>query len=866
MPFYFPQLTFVHLSSVNPSLVNGEVVRGSLPLKHQDILTFGDALFQVKWVDVGGSNAQQADRKSLPTPIKRAIQAKQPKGTPKTPKATPKKAAAKVLPSALRAAIHNRADRSASSAVQGSQQVQHIRFDSNSAVKSIDYSPARVVKKKSFLEELKSAMAARNTSSEVQASPAKPAPVAARSVLSSTSTTPLKNAIKARLLQLQAEISSTSSEQKLPSPEKAPAPKEEHPEPRHRLLSPIRRAIALRRGSPEEVQRGKPSTTPLRKEKEVRRGMPTPLRRAIHLRKSLSPEEGQVQSAKKRAFPSPVGSSKKQRRGSSAPEEVQADASVADVGSVEEVPAAEKEEVEGAEAVHEEVLAIQQADTAEEVEAALQEDALFAAQLQISKEVMLMMEDVYPEQSEDLLSDYGHAMLLMATPRRLSTKPGGRRRESLLGSLEKKGSHAEAEGAVDLIASLTDADMAVIEEYAAKLPSGLGLDDTEAFALALDAYIRGVEQAMALKQSKEEKEKEVEEAAIEGPGTPLRSPAPVLAPAVSSVTPVAAAATPAPLSNHEQVPVPVADASSEVFPLNDLFALPLSYLDALSTQMDEQLVDLYAQEILAMTNVSEAVAFGVALDTFLADPVLFRHRIGKLAMPEHKPPAYVKENKKRRRASDGEGEAAEVEGDAPSSAPRKKKTKAEVSTPTPKKKGKAAATPVSASNGGEVPLPLVTPTPRKRGRPSNAELAARAAAAAAAAALLTLTPGVTPIAPPTPAAIVAVTADPTPVKAEEQEEAAMEVSSSAAAPIPSPAVAPANTSTPVKKGRGGRIPKAAPSAEKGKKPVSPAPAVVPAKKGRGGNRGGRKAKEIAVPAVAVQEEEEEEALAIICDG
>ena len=78
---------------------------------------------------------------------------------------------------------------------------------------------------------------------------------------------------------------------------------------------------------------------------------------------------------------------------------------------------------------------------------------------------------------------------------------GPRRRDSLLASLEKKaaptgrsifaGSHSETELSCDLISSLTDGDMDIIESYASRLQETMSGDADEAYAVALDAYVRG---------------------------------------------------------------------------------------------------------------------------------------------------------------------------------------------------------------------------------------------------------------------------------------------------------------------------------------------------------------------------------------
>lgn len=78
---------------------------------------------------------------------------------------------------------------------------------------------------------------------------------------------------------------------------------------------------------------------------------------------------------------------------------------------------------------------------------------------------------------------------------------GARRRESLLASLEKKAeptgrsifgaSGDDALVSCDLIAALTDADMDIIDSYALRLCDTMGGDAEEAYAIALDAFVRG---------------------------------------------------------------------------------------------------------------------------------------------------------------------------------------------------------------------------------------------------------------------------------------------------------------------------------------------------------------------------------------
>ena len=78
---------------------------------------------------------------------------------------------------------------------------------------------------------------------------------------------------------------------------------------------------------------------------------------------------------------------------------------------------------------------------------------------------------------------------------------GPRRRESLLASLEKKAeptgrtifgaSGDDALVSCDLISALTDSDMDIIDSYAQRLTETIGGDAEEAYAIALDAFVRG---------------------------------------------------------------------------------------------------------------------------------------------------------------------------------------------------------------------------------------------------------------------------------------------------------------------------------------------------------------------------------------
>ena len=52
-------------------------------------------------------------------------------------------------------------------------------------------------------------------------------------------------------------------------------------------------------------------------------------------------------------------------------------------------------------------------------------------------------------------------------------------------------SGADPQLSCDLISALTDADMEIIENYASRLEEALGGDAEDAYAIAMDAFVRG---------------------------------------------------------------------------------------------------------------------------------------------------------------------------------------------------------------------------------------------------------------------------------------------------------------------------------------------------------------------------------------
>eukprot|EP01031_Cornospumella_fuschlensis_P027260 gene27260-32930_t len=315
-------LTLRNLSSTNPTVLNDEVVESSKNLRHGDTLLLGGLSFEVvlpdqkkivkklETVEEGNTNTVQEplkdlsnsphppSKKSLPTPLKRAIAARSNEAAspaPAPPAAavavpTPKKTPLKKkggLPTPLRAAIQSRAQE-----LEGANKVSntHIHFSPPDA----NLAPLPVVhieKPKSFFQELTEALASRKKA-EKSLTPRKPAASVAPLRSGGFIPTPLKRAIEARFRH------SFGGDEKMQQLEQAP--KVEKEERAVRLgkypPTPLREAIRQRRksfGADKEAAEIKKRTlaTPLRKaihakaadgngEKKAK-GLPTPLRRAI---------------------------------------------------------------------------------------------------------------------------------------------------------------------------------------------------------------------------------------------------------------------------------------------------------------------------------------------------------------------------------------------------------------------------------------------------------------------------------------------------------------------------------------------------------------------------------------------------------
>ena len=132
----------------------------------------------------------------------------------------------------------------------------------------------------------------------------------------------------------------------------------------------------------------------------------------------------------------------------------------------------------------------------------------------------------------------------------------------------------------EFVEQLSSSELNLINEYSVELES-LGVDKKESYAMSLDSYIKGVERCYLPQQQ-----------------------------------------------------VVLTDNNNlNNYNLRDLFKLPKDFADANNDDYDIDLVESYAEEIKQSSVMDPAIAYGIALDTYLADPVMFRHTIGMLALP-----------------------------------------------------------------------------------------------------------------------------------------------------------------------------------------------------------------------------------------
>lgn len=222
-------------------------------------------------------------------------------------------------------------------------------------------------------------------------------------------------------------------------------------------------------------------------------------------------------------------------------------------------------------------------------------------------------------------------------------KKSTRRRESLLGSLEKKGRDrglsinafmehdSEAEKlSCDLVSSMTEGEMALVDAYAKKLEESAGLSSDDAYGLALDAFLTGLQRCHSHTTARLSLSSSIEAAAA----TEIVAKVPVDVDVDVE------------MSAEEVVDEKICEANEQDLEdthkeedeedvvdffgasLRSLFNLPAAYVAA-NEDTDAEMVTTYAEEMNEYAGVDPAIAYGIALDSFLADPVAFRDHFVK---------------------------------------------------------------------------------------------------------------------------------------------------------------------------------------------------------------------------------------------
>ena len=141
----------------------------------------------------------------------------------------------------------------------------------------------------------------------------------------------------------------------------------------------------------------------------------------------------------------------------------------------------------------------------------------------------------------------------------------------------------------DVVHKMSEKDLEHIDNYASLLTSATGMDDNQSYAMALDAYVIGVDQCNNLL-------------------------APTIIPSIMEPAP------------QQQAPLATESVIEELdyygASLSQLFRLPAEFGD---DGNDIDLVNAYGEELEVKGGIAASVAYGVALDTYLADPIGFRN-------------------------------------------------------------------------------------------------------------------------------------------------------------------------------------------------------------------------------------------------
>lgn len=201
------------------------------------------------------------------------------------------------------------------------------------------------------------------------------------------------------------------------------------------------------------------------------------------------------------------------------------------------------------------------------------------------------------------------------SPRRGSiTSSGLFQGESLLSAIAKKGSEylapISSEMIADIMSSITDDELAMIDEYSKQLVTLTGMEDEEAYARCLDAYIQGVEAAIRLNETSH-------------PEKSLDNPTPSTPGVGTSQS-----------NNHSspEAPVPISEST-------------IDFVE--QKKLDLQLIMAYADDLEYSANLRPDIAYGIALDTYLADPFSFRQNVKAMKVDPSTPIEWVEYEEER---------------------------------------------------------------------------------------------------------------------------------------------------------------------------------------------------------------------------
>jgi hypothetical protein len=134
--------------------------------------------------------------------------------------------------------------------------------------------------------------------------------------------------------------------------------------------------------------------------------------------------------------------------------------------------------------------------------------------------------------------------------------------------------------------SLSEKELQCIDDYAETITAATGLDENTAYATAIDAYAIGVNQCRSV---------------------------------IANISSVSAEEGLETKKENLADSKPVSDLDYFGASLNRLFQLPVG-----DEENDMKLVDAYGDELVAQGGLDPSVAYGVALDCYLSDPVRFR--------------------------------------------------------------------------------------------------------------------------------------------------------------------------------------------------------------------------------------------------